>query len=46
MTFERGTPYAPLFVEKLDAITFAEEIGLPLAPVMVYAEPPSRFPNW
>jgi malonate decarboxylase alpha subunit len=33
-----GDSHAPLFVEKLDAITLAEEIGLDLAPVMVYAD--------
>jgi malonate decarboxylase alpha subunit len=33
-----GASHAPLFVEKLDAITLAEKIGLELAPVMVYAD--------
>ena len=33
-----GDSYAPLFVEKLDAIILAEKIGLELAPVMVYAD--------
>jgi malonate decarboxylase alpha subunit len=33
-----GDSHAPLFVEKLDAITLAEKIGLDLAPVMVYAD--------
>src|ERR1700690_1031616 len=33
-----GDSYAPLFVEKLDAIVLAEKIGLELAPVMVYAD--------
>jgi malonate decarboxylase alpha subunit len=33
-----GDSYAPLFVERLDAITLAEKIGLQLAPVMVYAD--------
>jgi malonate decarboxylase alpha subunit len=33
-----GDSHAPLFVEKLDAITLAEKIGLHLAPVMVYAD--------
>ncbi|MEA3151185.1 MAG: malonate decarboxylase alpha subunit [Gammaproteobacteria bacterium] len=33
-----GDSHAPLFVEKLDAITLAEKIGLDLAPVMVYGD--------
>jgi malonate decarboxylase alpha subunit len=33
-----GDSHAPLFVEKLDAITLAERIGLDLAPVMIYAD--------
>src|ERR1700686_1929948 len=33
-----GDSYAPLFVEKLDAVILAEKIGLELAPVMVYAD--------
>ena len=33
-----GDSYAPLFVEKLDALALAEKTGLELAPVMVYAD--------
>ncbi len=33
-----GENNAPLFVERLDALTLAEKLDLPLAPVMVYAD--------
>lgn len=33
-----GDGLVPTFVERLDAIALAERIGLPLAPVMVYAD--------
>lgn len=33
-----GEQNRPLFVERLDAIELAEKLGLPLAPIMVYAD--------
>jgi malonate decarboxylase alpha subunit len=33
-----GDSHAPLFVEKLDAVTLAEKLPLDLAPVMIYAD--------
>jgi malonate decarboxylase alpha subunit len=33
-----GEKNVPLFVEKLDALTLAEKLGLELAPIMIYAD--------
>jgi len=33
-----GDKNVPTFVEKLDALALAEKLGLPLAPIMVYAD--------